>query len=670
MAKSMQRVIGLFVLGGCAAAVDRDPLSVKGLVSESVTICGDDGIWNDISSPSSHNQIKGIKWQDIEDIMDDFISDHETLVSQVDVKIAELKKHIAKKKGEATSRTITAEEIKALVKQTVEDSTAFGSTDAAVETACGKPGLTFNGQRPNPMGFDGSVLAIEAIAGKFFDERLAGNDFVESEVSSFTQVCEDYLGFQRTGDDKADDMASYCDELCSELGRTVQVVSNEKSPTRKVDVKKLERELQRAESNRQEKVAKQKECEGAKESINKFRDVLKGLSGEMSAKHVLFQKAEWALADAKQALLSLTQDLEQQAALVEKANQGLTDLGQGEAVAKEEMQVTTAALADAKASLATASDDLNSLMEDMEAVRAAEKFADEVKQRLSLMLMSMDNFAEECVREPVRNIGLSEETKVYEGEFFVREVSQSPATGDVKKALTAFHTYCEGTAKNIFELVKDTVDLSPLCDLQDEEETMQEITKAVQQRKDAVVESIEKVQSWLDPFKGTDVTKTCEIPEYVDEGEPMGLRRVMSLLPGSSSETFYSTYLKKWKKKGEFLELLAKIETAINGLNDKIEKQQNELNKRASETQAAEKGLEIAVAAFQKAAEQAQLEKEDLTAVLEELKKSVENAKQNLEDLERRREEALQAWVEARDALLKMHAEATSSLSENGAALE
>merc|ERR1719450_1493033 len=270
-------------------------------------------------------------------------------------------------------------------------------------------------------------------------------------------------------------------------------------------------------------------------------------------KHVLFQKSEWALADAQKALLGLTEDLEKQSALVDKANKGLTDLGLQAATAQQDMLDATSLLADAKYSLDTETEDLNSLMADMEDVRAAEKFADEVKEKLSIMLMKMDGFAEECVREPVRNIGLSEETKVYEGEFFVEQVSQSPVTGDVKDALTAFHAYCEGTAKNIFELVKDTVDLSPLCDLQDEDKTMQEITSAVQQRKDAVVESIEKVQSWLDPFKGTEATKTNEIPDYVDEGEPMGLRRVMSLLPGDSSETFYSTYLKKWKKKGEFL---------------------------------------------------------------------------------------------------------------------
>jgi len=98
MAKNMAKVTCLLAFAGCAATFANDPLSVKGLVSESVTICGNDDIWDYISSPSSHNQIKGIPWQDIDDIMDDFIGDQETLVGQADVKIAELKKRIAKKK--------------------------------------------------------------------------------------------------------------------------------------------------------------------------------------------------------------------------------------------------------------------------------------------------------------------------------------------------------------------------------------------------------------------------------------------------------------------------------------------------------------------------------------------------------------------------------------------
>jgi len=668
--ESMTKVLGLVLLSSVAAISTDDPTDIKGLVSTSVTICGDDYIWSDIASASGVNGIKGINWKDIEDTMDDFLGDQDTFLEQIDTKIQNLKEEIARKKGEASSRTITEEEITELVKKAVEHETSFKSKDNAIKTACGKPGMMMlDGNRPNPQGFENGVMVMESIAGEFFDGKISQKDYVESEMKTFTRVCEDSLGFQRTGNDKADDLASYCDEMCAELARTVQDVSNMKSPTRKTDVRKLERELQRAETQKAERFAKKKECTDAKTRIFEFQKYLKALAADMAIKHVLFQKAEWALADAQKALLSLTEDLEKQSELVDKANKGLSDLGVKAADAKQNMDEATSLLADAKYSLDTETDDLNALMADMEDVRAAEKFADEVKEKLSTMLMQMDGFAEECVREPVRNIGLSEETKVYEGEFFVEQVSNSGATQDVKAAVGAFYNYCENTAKDIFELVKDKIDLSPLCDLQDEDATMQEITQAVQERKDAVVHSIETVQSWLDPFKGTEVTQQTEIPEYVEEGEPLGLRRVVSLLNTGGSESFYSTYLKKWKKKGEFLELLKKITTAINGLNDKIQTAQDELNKRTAEVTRAQDGLAEATGACMEAAKNWDLEKEDLTNVMQELETSVVNAKQNLEDLKRKREEAKLAWMETRDALVKMHKEATTSLGETHAGL-
>merc|ERR1719326_1910021 len=159
------------------------------------------------------------------------------------------------------------------------------------------------------------------------------------------------------------------------------------------------------------------------------------------------------------------------------------------------MNTADAQLQGATTSLSKAEDQWKALTADLEAVKAAEKYADEVKQRLSLLLMKMDGYVEECVREPVRNIGLSEETKVYDGEFFTWDVNKLPAKEDMNDALSAFHNYCETVAKGIFELVKDKVDLSPLCELQPQDDTMDEIVSTVQKRKDSVVKAIEDVQS-------------------------------------------------------------------------------------------------------------------------------------------------------------------------------
>jgi len=235
--ESMTKVLGLVLLSSVAAISTDDPTDIKGLVSTSVTICGDDYIWSDIASASGVNGIKGINWKDIEDTMDDFLGDQDTFLEQIDTKIQNLKEEIARKKGEASSRTITEEEITELVKKAVEHETSFKSKDAAIKTACGKPGMMMlDGNRPNPQGFENGLMVMESIAGEFFDGKISQKDYVESEMKTFTRVCEDSLGFQRTGNDKADDLASYCDEMCAELARTVQDVSNMKSPTRKTDV--------------------------------------------------------------------------------------------------------------------------------------------------------------------------------------------------------------------------------------------------------------------------------------------------------------------------------------------------------------------------------------------------------------------------------------------------
>jgi len=96
--ESMTKVLGLVLLSSVAAISTDDPTDIKGLVSTSVTICGDDYIWSDIASASGVNGIKGINWKDIEDTMDDFLGDQDTFLEQIDTKIQNLKEEIARKK--------------------------------------------------------------------------------------------------------------------------------------------------------------------------------------------------------------------------------------------------------------------------------------------------------------------------------------------------------------------------------------------------------------------------------------------------------------------------------------------------------------------------------------------------------------------------------------------
>jgi len=659
MVLKLRLTLGLALFQASTARRARDPAGMRALGSgDDVTICGDPDIWADITSPDSIYGVRGIEWSKIDGTMENYVDIHKDLVASSDQTINKLKKKIEEKNAKASSRPISEDEIQDLVEKSVAHSTSFGSSEIAKVTACGKPGKKFNGKRPNPRGFGKSKEIMMEVAEEFFTPD------VESDVGRFTTVCEDYLGFQRTGDTKKDDIESYCDELCADLAKNAQAVSDRKGDGSKADVRKLQRELQKNEVQREELYSKQTQCEHATTSINSFRKYLEELAQDMSDKHEIFQDAEWALADATDIWNELTGKLLEQQATMEDAKKGLTDLGKAAQAASEALDTADAQKQSASGALKTAEEQWKTLTADLEGVRAAEKYADDVKKRLSLLLLKMDGYVEECVREPVRNIGLSEETKVYEGQFFTWDVETLPAKEDMDAALSAFHDYCENTAKGIFEKVKDTVDLSPLCELQPQDVTLNEIVTTIQDRKNSVVEAITSVQSWLDPFKGTDVTKETEKPDFVDHGEPLGLRRVMNM----GLEEFYSGYLKKWKKHGEFLQLLASLTVAISDLDKKVASATDAMEKAAGEMKAAQDQLESAVATFKQAEDAATLEKQELVDLVNTLEQQVSEAKQNLEDLEKKVQEAKKAWKISSETLLTQHAKA-SAFAEKPAAI-
>lgn len=483
----------------------------------------------------------------------------------------------------------------------------------------------------------------------------------------FFNVCLDNLGFQRFGEEVTaeEDLASFCDELCSDMATVVQTVSNANTQGSR-DVTRLMKEKEKALQKKQKEQDKKDTCDGANTRIMAFRKYLENLNAIMEEKHELFRKAEWDLIEARNVLKKMTEHMKEQKRLMQDA---LNELGQAENSAKEKLEIAQQSLEDTSAELEKVTDTWNSLTADLVMVQAAERHFDEVKQRLSKLLLHMDGFAEECVREPVRNIGLSEETHVYDGNFFKPNVEDLQAHEEMKAQLDAFHIYCETIAKDVFARVTN-IDLSPLCDLGDKKQTMAEIAGAVQKRKDLVVKSIQDVQSWLDPFKGTLVTSANEESDYVEEGEPLGLRRVVGPMSQGNQNNFYSNYLKKWKKKGEFQALLVTIGQKVVDLDEKVNTAASEMARLANKGKAAQTEFEEATAAFQEAAQSLVAQKETAQQISQELDDQVAQQRQTLEDLERKVKEAAEAWKLAKNNLLAGHQTETSSLSENHAAIE
>ena len=134
-------------------------------------------------------------------------------------------------------------------------------------------------------------------------------------------------------------------------------------------------------------------------------------------------------------------------------------------------------------------------------------------------------------------------------------------------------------------------------------------------------------------------------------------------------EQFYAGYLKKWKKHGEFLELLASITVAITDLDKKVGKAADDMDNVAQELETAEAQFENAVAAYRKAEKASSLEKQELSDVLQDLENQVNHAKQNLEDLKNKVAEARKQWSISQKTLLAQHAAASASFAEKYAAI-
>mmetsp|Transcript_46373 Transcript_46373/g.91980 ORF Transcript_46373/g.91980 Transcript_46373/m.91980 type:complete len:706 (+) Transcript_46373:48-2165(+) len=618
--------------------------------SSFVSICGDNGeLWEEITGPSSVRGIRAINWDDVGHQVDDYLGDLKVVLGTLSTTIQDLHKQIEQKEKLKGARTLTKKEIGDLVAAAVSHEEAFGEFDAAKTTKCGKPGYKWKGKRPNPSYQSGSINAMQSAADQFF-----GNSEVKSEVGIFTSTCEDALGFVRTGNPEDDDLASYCDELCSELAKVVQDVSNARAAKDLSSLDRLKRALAKQRTAAEAEHLKQTECEAQWMRISDFKDYILGLQDDMSVKYKAVQAAQWALSDAQDVLAQAGAQLDAQQELAQSVSAKLHDLGQAVDSAQGAIAPASRMKDDIDIKAKATSDELDMLNGELEALRAAKMIASDLKERVSFLLLKMDAYTEESVRQPVREIGLAEETDVYNG-FFERDVSIFPEAGYVDGALGKFYGYCENEAQRIFAKVMKHVDLRPLCDLAPEATTSKELLSAVQERSEATVESVQRVQTWLNPFKGTDLTKDTEATKYVDQGEPLGLRRIFSVYHNSG---FHREYLTHWKLNGKFLKLLKKANMQVSMVDKQVKRAQEtliEMQRDMLQAQAQYKEAIEALMSLEHSSTALQGEKEAVQAELEKLKAAHIQAQTSLQDLEERVAEAVRQWEASKKTLLTEH---------------
>jgi len=462
--------------------------------------------------------------------------------------------------------------------------------------------------------------------------------------------------FLGAGDDELD----YCAELCSGLASVVQGVSDQKSNSVK-STAILEKELANTNLQLGEARKNQAQCQQSKENIDGFQVYLESLDKEIKLRHKAVRDAEAALDAAEWALDDLAQKLGSQRQSVLDATELLTGSQASVKDAKEEFEGIVKDEDLFLKQIERAIESLGKLREDLTNLKKASEVILDIKKYVSATTLKMGYLMDVAVREPVRQIGLVEETNVW--DYFSDQVATQQCSADFKQQLGDFHGYCTGPAMAGFEKVKKFVDLTPLCKLDDKTKIATEEDAAVQTRIGLLTDDLKEVQSWLDPFKGTDMTLTKE-RQKVEEGEPEGLRQVMGVY---GKTNFYTEYLKEWKvKKGKFHKLLAQLKAKIESLDEDIKQAEDELRELTD-------ALALVLEAKEKARQKLQVALADEEAALDgkaELEKAVatleiqiEETKNMLIDLQDQVSTAKRLYLEARKKLVTEHGAGLEGLS-------
>jgi len=605
----------------------------------SVTVCEDDAIWDKIMASPDVGSIRAIPWKDISESIINYLENEGVIISSLEEEIQKLDDEIKKKKAASVSQMLNDDQIQKLITESLSAEGSYGSVETAKVTACGKPG-----KKPK-VPFDSMEVASESIV-PLARPLLSTGEF-KSSKGIFIDVCKAFL---EAGDDE---LANYCGEVCSELAEVVQGVSDQHSNNVK-STALLEKTRAKKNLALMEAKKSQGQCQQSKENIEGFQKYLESLDAEIAQRHKVVRNAEAELDSAQWALHTLQEKLEMQQQLVSDAKELLKGSKGVAQEAAEALETVTKDENQFIEQVGRAKDLVSQLREELSNMKKASEAILDIKKYVSATMLKMGYYVDVAVREPVREIGLVEETNVW--DYFSEGVATEQCSTDFKTQLTDFHEYCTGPAMAAFEKVKKYVDLTPICKLEEESKIAAEEDTAVQTRISLLTKDLEQVQSWLDPFKGTKMTTEKERTK-IELGEPEGLRQVMGVY---GNINFYTGYLKEWKvEKGKFHELLKLLTNKTGTLQadlkkgeDMMKQLKDALTEVSQAREQAKQKLDVALAD-----EQAALEgKEEMEKAMASLNTQVEETKNMLIDLEEALKQALRLYKDARTKLVTEHA--------------
>jgi len=596
------------------------------------SICGGHEI-SSILTVTSEEALRTTPWMQITKIVDDFIRNSAADEAELARKVASLEALLEAKKRDESPDTLSDDTIQGLIGDAVTE--GFSSLDIAIQSKCGADSdyLATLSERPSG-GYDKSSDAFLSKAEGIFDGSA------RATAKRIADVCFTFLQVDTSQKDGTD-----CDELCYEFGDLAAELSQSTAGVAGgTSSSSLEKQLQEAKRELERVKLDLDECRRSKRSLEGFEAQIKPLQKDIGVRYRTFRRARTALDEARANLRLLDGKISAQEGVRAKALELLASRG-GEAGAAQKLADDAKAAEDRlRNELDLMQAKLVEATQEIAKVSSASGILNELRIAVSLTMQKMSLYIDAVVREPLRNIGLGEETNI--DERFAQDAGTMPAATTVKKALDSLEGYCTNDALPAFANVKDSVDLTPLCKIGDVNGNLDGITLAVNSRRKKLADELKTAQSWLDPFKGQADMSQEQAEKYVEDGEPQYLREITSVFGGTS---YYTSYLKYWKstEANSFLKLYKTLDEALEAAKAAKQGVEEEILRLKGESvQAAEKSSS-AVAACEQAVQLLHLAGEDKTAaeaVLAELREKSAALSTDLDALKKKMEEAFKAY--------------------------
>jgi len=609
-------------------------------------ICGGTRIRELIAGPKGEKLVRNIEWGEAAKAADEYLESQSSEIAKLQDEMKRLQQEIIKKQQQEARPTLGAEQMAALVEDALVS--GYGSCALAKDTKC---------LRERPKRSPRSLVALRTAVDVFsasVKELLSSS---KSSVSSgeVRKECERQL---QVGAD-----SSNCEELCQQMAEAAQQASDamggaEAAIGRNSD--QLRRELEAREAALRFATAERDACAQSKADIDIFRGQIGALKVDITDKHDLFMKASDALFDVQESLENANNNVLDQVNTANAAAEVLAGAGIKAQDAQVKFRTATAKAMAVGTAVAGAKAQLVASEQQLKKTQDANDILQKLKAAVSETMLRLVLYFDEAVRSPVRKLGLGENTDV--DLVFPKNVGATTSAVDAKSSIKSLASFCSSSStKSALKAVsKPGVDMSLLCIIGNVPDINMDIDLAVTQRMEHLKESIRRVQSWLDPYKGQNTVDEVFVDDGVKKGEPAGLREVISTF---GHTTYYRNYLKKWKLRNKFLKLYAALGAAL-------EQSQDDQRKAAAQLDAVTLQLQIvaqaqteakdALASALAANEVAYGHHQQAQLLLQQASEAAENLGKDLKALQEAVDEAYSRYEVAIAALLKTHQEHTS----------